>query len=399
MRTSQTVIKEVIASVLLCLYAPMVLGAIDIAPEQLHFDAVLLGSSAQKTITITTDSDDLLWVEPSVSGDASNSVLVLANTPLAIKKDIPLQIVIMAEGKALGLTEGNLDIYFSKPHATLTSASDTFVQIPLAVSVVSQGKRQLFVKDSSVSNTEVSGVATFSITFENAGSVDIEPSIIITIDQSSAQHFIAKISALDSRTLQYPLLTTNLAIGMHEANIVVKDNAITILDRSVSFLVEPPNSYTKQGDIVDVIVPQPTMGNEVTGGVVFKNSGQEPLMVTIKTDVTKDKSVISHSEETYFIPSAQTQMAPVHFTPKTDGTYQISSQAFFAGTVTDVTQRTLELNTSHEESIDGLAYAAVIIFVASVLLITSYKKRFHHTKKGGQLLNEELENNRQKQFR
>ncbi|MBI4738563.1 hypothetical protein HY772_03225 [Candidatus Woesearchaeota archaeon] len=398
MLATLTVPKGVLLLLVLSICAVGVLGAIDITPEQLNFDAVLLESSAQKTMTITSDSDTVLFVEPIASGDTSSNIRVSASGPLAVKKDVPLQLKVEAQGTALGLSQGTLDLYFSTSDTNLGTASDAFVQIPTAVSVVSQGKRQLLVKDSFVSNTEVGGIANLALSFENAGSVDLEPVITVTIDHGSTQRFIAKIRALDALTMHFPLLASNLAGGTHEASIIVKDNDITILDRIISFSVLPSVSDTKQGDIVDVILPQQNaIGNEITGGIVFKNSGQEPLMTTVKTDVNKDNSIIAHSEETFFVPAKQTEIARVSFTPKTSGSYLIASKAYFAGRVTDVTQRTLELSTTDESL--GAGQYIFVVFLVGILFITSYKKRFRLDKRGEQILHEELEQHERSSLR
>ncbi|MBI5398881.1 hypothetical protein HZB03_05445 [Candidatus Woesearchaeota archaeon] len=390
MLTTPTIPKGVLLLFVLSICAVSVLGTIDITPEQLNFDAVLWGSDAQKTMTITSDSSTTLFVEPVVSKDFSSNIQVSANGPLAVKKDVPLQLKITAQGNALGLSEGTIDLYFSTAGTNLGSASDTFVQIPVTLSVVSQGRRQILIKDSSISNTEVGGIANLEISFENAGSVDIAPSIIATIDDRSTQRFIAKIRALDAQAMNFPLLASNLAAGTHEANIIVKDNDITLLDRTVSFNVLPAANHAKEGDIVDVILPQQnTIGNEITGGAVFRNSGKEPLIITVKTDVSKDNRIIKHSEETFFVPANQTRIAHVGFTPNTSGSYLVTSYADFAGTATAVTQRTIELTTPNE-SLERILPVFVVLFVG-IIFIASYKKRFHHSKKGGQILNKELE--------
>jgi hypothetical protein len=388
-QTPFLIISSIIISIIIL--STQAFAAVDLRPEQLDFNGVLLGSEAQKTIKITTDTDSTLYAELTLSENLKEMIEIEPIKTLALKKDIPLDITIKAKGTKLGLTEGSIDIYLKSEGNSISSTSDNFIRVPVTISVSSQGIRAIEITGSAVSKAETGGVADLKISTENQGAVETELLIITTIDGISTQKFLAKTSALETKDFDYPLKTENTAPGNHELNIIIKDRDAAIYDRTLTLEVTEQNMIPARGDIIDILTPrQAIVGTQTETKTAFKNEGEKPMMVTIKTDISIDGSVIKHGEETIFTPAGKTAISTTGFTPDKAGTYTVKAQAYFNGVVTDVTERNFDtINPDEAVALSGNLWLAAVL-VAVILFIFSYKKRFHDSKKGAQHLEESM---------
>jgi hypothetical protein len=370
--------------IMLALCVPSVLSvSIGISPGRVDFSNILEGGYAEREVTITTDSEGIVFGHLAPHGEIQEWLSFRPNrTDFNTSRFEPYKLTIIIEPPA-DMQNGNYS-------GTLEFVAD---------SVGSIGGRAGGVVKAAVImrlNSEISGfqiiecragafsVADAEVDFPieigtriiNDGNVRLTPTLSVDIwdqeqrelvysDELEGDEILPTTSGRVVRRLPNPL-----AIGQYWIDLGVDECATA---DTLTFSVVEKGGIADKGEFRDIFhKPWAVVGETVEFVAKFSNQGSRAVSAQFKGNIRYDDSIVEVIEtDEILIPSGQTGDFNIFFTPQQQGRYVLSGRVIYNKKLTFERSAILNVEPSTEEPestvVPLLIYLAIIIGILFIL--------------------------------
>lgn len=350
---------------------------IDIDPNMLHFEEVLSGGYAEKIITITTDSNEALFVILSKEGATKDWISFSPNVSLKVSKSLPMVLKMMIKPPkniSKGIYSGSITLNIINKNAPeISSGKEIFFPLDMLVDITDKEIKRIEVKNIFVSSTEQNYPVDFFIKVQNKGNINANP--VIRINSKGISH-VKKIELLPSEEKEaiIPLYPNNLEVGKHLANISVFLDDQLIKNETSSFNILKKDSLIRKGSFLGMTnIEKVHVNNSVKINSYFKNSGEISVYARFRGRVFFNNSLIKEIEsEQVYSPAGKTTALTSYFIPSEVGLYEITGDILYYNTLTEEKESFVNARPQ-SESLEVVPLGAnkfvIVLLIIIVLLV------------------------------
>lgn len=381
--------------------------SIGVSPGSIYFSDVLRGGYAEKTIMLSTSSDEPIECDVRAEGSFKDWLSYGSGRTftLAPKSHFRLKIIVNPpDDVPNGVYEGYITVTVLPkvgPGGGMGSAISTAVSVKCAIEISDEEiPHYKILSISAARYTEERRPMEFSIDLENDGNVRLYPKIHIDILSEDKSDVLKSVEY--SEKLILPTTKGNILIiipnefpmGKYWGKVTAYINNDVLMERFLEFEVLERGSLRIQGKLlrvglnkiwveVDEIV-------EITA--YFKNTGVLVAPAKFKGRVTLGDTVVDIIEsEEVEVPVGQTAELTTYFKPTETGRHIIGGEVYFSKKVTHTKSSILNVggNTVKETEketatavpetggggVDPIPLIAVFIVLVFIVLIVFFWKR------------------------
>ena len=365
---------------------------IDMYPTKLYFNQVLSGGYAEKTITITTDSENALYIIPSISGIIRDWISLSPNTSLRVSKKLPLElkaVVRPPKDTSKGTYSGHISLnIINKKAPEISVDKETSLILKTVVEITDKEIKKLSVKDIFVSSTEQNHPIDFFITILNEGNKEIKPIVKINLENIEFTNEITLLPFEEKEAI-IDLDIKELELGKHTATISVFLDGILVKDKTSPFTIFEKNSLIRKGILLDISNKERVhINDKIRIDSKFYNIGEVSVDAQFKGQIYFNNGVIEEIEsEEVYAPVGKITTLSSYFIPHETGKYKIIGEVYYSNTVTEEKESFVDV-LPQSESLEviplGVNYAVIVFLIIMLLIVTNIylrKKVFNQENK------------------
>ncbi|MBI2549294.1 hypothetical protein HYW21_08145 [Candidatus Woesearchaeota archaeon] len=345
-----------------------------VEPKALSFQDAYLGGYSSKTIIITSDSEQIVDVNSSVSGQAKDWITIEPKTDLSVRKDSPVifdVVLTPPQDVSPGSYDAQLTIFFSSRYLpTISVERETYHTIAIRIQLSATEHEGFVVENVTVFDTEVGRPLDLALVLANEGNLEANPVVTIKVKDGE------RVVAVNDYTTSIPPLNKkrlNLAFpfesppGKYITELLFLANHTLVQQESRSFEVFSQGTLLKKGNLLAVDVnEQNTVGNPITIAGYFKNNGETSLNGILRATIYRDNvEVFTLESEEFYVPLGDTKTVHLMYTPQQVGTYRVVTQVYYEDTVTDEQQATFNV----VEEVVPLGMSAMVLVISFILVL------------------------------
>jgi hypothetical protein len=361
--------------------------SVGVSPGVIAFDNMVKGGYAEKTVTITVATNNLVLVSASTRGEindwinlSSKSFNVSISNPYELKVTIEPPVDIPNgdyKGYIRIMTEGLGDINSGEMGNVVKAAVDIVVNIKIIDAQIIQCRAFNFNVDSAEKGEPI----TFRAQIANDGNVRLYPHISIDIWDQQQENIVKFVEFNEDMVLptttgniNFKIPSDDLEIGQYWAEISADECYAQDL---LTFDVLEPGTLISNGILREILNEGNVNVNdrtEVTG--VFENTGQKTVLAKFKGNIQFKNSVteLFESDEIEVKPNEISNLS-IYFTPKKAGRYVISGRVFYDKKRTYELSSALNAQKVKGDYINTIIYILIIIVIVLLIYIIRKEKK------------------------
>lgn len=379
MKQIRRILIFVLISLLLISFVNAV--SIGISPGRLRFEEVLRSGHAQRTLTITTSSEETLKGHFKATGDIKDWLSFDPDsTSFSLSRSSPYKLKVKINPPAdvrTGNYSGHIE-FITDTVGNVAGRAGGVVKTAVIMIVNSEVTGEEFIECRagafSIKDTEVDFPLEVSWNIINDGNVRLEPTVKIDVwDQLQENLLLSKTVTGDEilPTTQETMsksISHNLDVGQYWADLRVKEcNAGGFL----TFSIVEKGGIIDKGYIGDILhKPWVFTGETVEIKVQFVNQGPRSVNAKFKGNIRLDDRIVKIIEsEEIIVPSGENGDFIIYFTPETAGRYVLSGRVMYNNKLTFEKGSVINVNDApREEKEEGFEILPLLVYV--ILIIT-----------------------------
>lgn len=359
--------------------------SIGISPADLHFDNVLKGGYAEKTIAVSTSSEtpvnfavtatgsieDWIEFEPSegleVSRDSMKRVAVIVRPPGNVANGLyGGSIVVSTESTEPG--EGGVGV-------GVTAGAAAGISIEITGEEIKKAR----VESIGVKDTEEGNPVEFLVSVLNEGNVIVTPSIDIEVTEEggtevlkSVRHSQTDVLPTKMKIVRIRMETGDLEIGEYEGLVRVFLDGEKLSEKTLSFGILERGTLSKMGILQKVWNnPWVNAGDVVKIDAYFENTGELLVVGKFKGEVYLGSRLIEIAEsEELEVAVGKTVVMSSYFKPESQGRYLVKGYVVYGGKTSETKESYINVNpVGAEVPSEDMSYIALLVAVIVVILI------------------------------
>lgn len=358
-----------------------------VEPKTLSFHDAYLGGYSSKTITITSDNEQVVDVNFSVSGEAKDWITIEPKTDLNVRRDSPVifdVVLTSPQDVSPGTYHAQLTVFFSsRSIPTISMERDTFHTIDILIQLSATEHEGFVAENVTVFNTEVGRPLDIALVLANQGNREANPVVTIKVRDEervvAVNDYTTSIPALNKKrlSLAFPL---EIQPGRYTAELLFVVNHALIQQELRTFEIYPQGTLIKKGNLLALEVNEKnTVGNPITLAGYFKNNGETSLNGILRAKIYRDDSeVFTLESEEFYVPLGDTATVHMTYTPQQVGNYRAVAHVYYGDTVTDEQ----EASFSVVEEVVPLGMSAMVLVISFILVLLTLrivsKKHLEH---------------------
>jgi hypothetical protein len=360
---------------------------IGVSPASVEFKGVLRGGYAERTIVISADSNEPVYVEISSRGEISSWISFSENN-FSVTKDKPDSLTIYVrppEDTPNGNYSGFLNIATGGLGNGVEGHAVGIVRSSLDLSI-NVGITDVEVLDCAATSFSVDSVekgddVVFNFNVLNNGNVRIKPSVLIDIWDEEQISVVKRVEFSDievsptvEKGFEVHVDSNDLDVSQYFADVSVVD---CFSSSTLTFDILEEGALKANGLLLGIINKKTVeVGETVPIKIDFKNVGEKEVSAYFKGEVLSGNRVVQVLEsEKLNVPINEIESFNLYFTPQKEGKYVISGRVFYAG------KRTFESTSTLEAVSLGFNYNSLFIGFVYVILLFSIVFLFHKIRK------------------
>ena len=368
--------------------------SIGVSPGRVRFENVLKNGYSERTVTISTNSDEMLTVRLKPHGSLAEWMEIEGNkTFFNVSKGSPQRIKIKArppiDARTANYT-GEIEI-ITEQVAGISGRAGSVIKASVLLSIELEvtGKEIVECRAGAfyIDNVEEGFQLGFGTTVINDGNVRLAPLIGIEIwDQEQKNLILAREvkgdEALPSTEIKMGrTLQNSLAVGQYWAELKVKEcDAKNLL----TFSVVEKGAIVDNGELTQITNKPWAFTNEtVQITAQFQNSGQRQVAAKLKGAIRLDDQIVQIVDtEEQIVPSGKATTFDLFFTPEKPGRYTFTGRVTYNKKLTFERGTVLNVNEAEAKEASKFAFLPLIIFlIISVTLLIIVRKIIKERKK------------------
>ncbi len=384
----------------LILAAPVYAIGIGLSPGKMNVTGMLRGGYAERTIKITTDSEDNISIVKVVddseikgwlSFDPSENYTISKTNPLNLKV-----IINPPSDVRNGVYHGRVNfrtVALTTFEGRTGSIIQTAVASDLYINIVDIENLECSALSADVDSVEKGDIATATISIVNEGNVRFKPAITIDIWDKNQENIVKivkynkeEIKPTVKKDIKVDISTNDLEIGQYFAEISI--NKCSLQNRLLTFDVMEVGSLTVSGKIIEIRNKVWNYVDEIIPiTIVFQNTGKRSYSAKFKGNIKLGDELIELVEtEELNVLVGETVEFLVHFTPKKPGRYILNGRVFYGkkqsfekGSIINVNPEGFDHKTGQfverKSKIPKIIIYSIIIIIIILILIIIKKKK------------------------
>ncbi|MBD3202844.1 hypothetical protein GF327_00995 [Candidatus Woesearchaeota archaeon] len=365
---------------------------IGVSPSILKFNKMIKQGYAEKTITVSTSSREILSGHFEVEGDVSDWIFFRPNsTQFNVSSDNPYRVsLIIRPGRDTknGNYSGIVRILtdnVAKVEKGAGSSVIAAVALRVYIEVIGEEIIECRAGAFSVPNIEVGLPIQIMSNVYNDGNVRLKPEFKIEIYDKFRENILLKKSLIGQEILPtlydriFLEIDNELSPGQYFINVLIKECAVS---RLLTFDVLEKGGIVDEGNFVGIRTKKISYVGEPTPILpVFKNVGPRRVFAKFKGEIRSletDRIIEVIESDEIVLESGKQVEFPLFFVPKDTGTYQISGRVIYNNKITiEEKSKTIKAVKSKQKfkmNIFFLMLIYLIIGLTILILIGKIKK-------------------------
>jgi hypothetical protein len=370
---------------------------IGISPANIYFNGVLRGGYAERTVTITVDSDTPTKVSLAPRGDIA-PWLNFSAKEFEVSKNKPYYLRIIVQpptdipnGNYSGFlrvtTSGKGNTVAGQATGIVNAALDLYIQTDITDVQFSSCRASSF----SVQSAEKGDDVVFKLNVYNEGNVRLSPTIKIDVWDQERTGIVKQMEFSDDtiiptteKELSIKMDTSDLEIGQYWAEVTSVE---CYASETLTFDVLEVGALKAQGTLLSVTSPPwIKVGDTTLIEALFENSGEKNVNARFQGEITLGNKIVQIlGSESSTVDMGGVQTFKFYFTPQKEGRYIVNGVVMYDG------KRTFEKGTviNVERKIFGwnqikmiLIYVILILAIAFIAYKIRQEKNKHKNMRG-----------------
>lgn len=405
-KTNERKCSKAVVCLILAFFLAVNAGAVGIgvSPGTVNFAGVLRSGYAEKTVILSTSSEEPVKCEVYAEGPFKDWLRFSPGKTFTVPPKSQLNLKIIAEPPEdvpNGVYEGFITVaILPKDRVGGGTGSSVVAAVSLISSVeISDVERLNYrIMDVLVKDTEERRDIEVFLTIDNDGNVRIVPDIHVDIldedkttvlESADYSEKTVNPTTVEEIMIKIP---NSLPVGKYFARITAKIAGEKMAEKFVGFEVLERGSLSIQGKLLKVELNKIWVytGEIVEIKAAFKNDGILSTSAVFKGKATIEDTVVDVLEsEEVEIPTGQVGELTAYFTPKKQGRYSIIGRVYYSKKVTPEKSSVLNVKPSEEPSKtapvgekdleENADYLSIIALIAVFILVAAgflfYKRK------------------------
>lgn len=373
---------------------------IGISPANVYFKDVLRGGYAEKTVTITIDSDTPTEVTLAPRGDIADW-LSFDEEEFEVSKGNPHYMKIIVQPPTdipNGNYSGFLRVTTSGKGSTLegqatgivNAALDLYIEVDITDVEYTSCRASAF----NVQSAEKGDDVIFNVNVYNEGNVRLSPTIKIDVWNQERTQIIKQMEYSEDivipttqKELTIKMPSSDLDIGQYWAEVTSVE---CYAAQTLTFDVLEEGALKAQGTLISVTSPPWIKVDDTTLiEALFENNGEKTVNARFKGQITLGSKIVQILEsETSSVDIGDLETFKFYFTPRKEGRYIVSGIVLYDG------KRTFEKSTVINVEKKGfnlgqlkmpLIYLVLIVAIAFLAYKIKQEKKRNKRLTGGRI--------------
>ncbi|HLG23430.1 MAG TPA: hypothetical protein VI564_00705 [Candidatus Nanoarchaeia archaeon] len=362
--------------------------SIGISPGRAVFQNVLRGGYSERTITISTSSDEKLIASYRVEGDIKGWIGFDTNsTEFNISGNTPYKLKIIAQppidvrtgnytGRIEFITEGIGDI-------SGRAGSVIKTEVTLLVNLEVTGDQIIKCRGGAfnINDLEIGFPVEISSNVINDGNVRLKPTITLDVYDQAQENLVftkelfgQEVFPTTQKTITASTKAT-LGIGQYWANVRIKECGTENLQ---TFSVLEKGGIADKGDFVDIYTKPWIYTNETSQLIAkFQNTGSRSVTAKLKGVIRNENQIVQIVDtEELLVPSGGSADFDVFFTPEVPGRYTFSGRVLYNNKLTFEKGAVINVNPAPEQALaKKIKWIPLIIYVIIISTILFFIRK------------------------
>jgi hypothetical protein len=359
---------------------------IGISPANIYFNGVLRGGYAERTVTITVDSDTPTKVSIAPRGDIADWLNFSAKE-FEVSKNKPYYLKIIVQppidipnGNYSGFlrvtTSGKGNTIAGQATGIVNAALDLYIETDITDVEFTSCRASSF----SVQSAEKGDDVIFKLNVYNEGNIRLSPTIKIDVWDQERIGIVKQMEFTDDtiiptteKELYIKMDTSDLDIGQYWAEVTSVE---CYAAETLTFDVLEVGALKAQGTLLSVTSPSwIKVGDTTLIEALFENSGEKNVNARFQGEITLGSKIVQIlGSESSTVDMGDIQTFKFYFTPQKEGRYIVNGVVMYDG------KRTFEKSTVINVEGRGLGWdqiKMILIYVVLILAIAfiAYKIR------------------------
>ena len=359
--------------------------SIGISPGRANFQGVLRAGYSERTVTISTGSDEEIFATFNAQGEIRNWVRFDTNeTSFSISKDNPYKLKIIVEPPSdtrIGNYSGDIEFITegsSGGGGMAGAAVKTAVSLRVNLEVSGDEKVECRAGAFNLKDAEVGFPLEFSYNTINDGNVRLRPTLTIDVWDQMQEKLIFTRDFLGDEVLPTTekkisgFAQNPLGEGQYWASMSSKEcrsNGI------ITFNVVEKGGISDKGELKEIInKPWAYTKETVQITARFQNSGERAVTAQFKGAIRLDDRIVRLVEtDEVIVPAGEISDFDIFFNPEQPGRYTLIGRVVYNKKLTYEKGTVINVNASPEEEtqkkLELLPLIVYLIIIATITFI------------------------------
>lgn len=367
--------------------------SIGISPGRLRFEDVLREGYAERTLKITTSSEELMNGHFKVMGDIKDWLTFEPNsTDFQVSKSSPYNLKVKISPPAdvrTGAYKGSIE-FITDSVGNIAGRAGGVIKTAVIMMIDSEVTGEEIIECRagafSINDVEEGFPLEVSLNVINDGNVRLRPTVSLKIwDQMQekivmTEEFLADevLPTTEDKTLKR--IPHDLKVGQYWAEIRAEEcNA----ESFITFSVVERGAIVDKGYLKDILHKAWVyVGETVEFIAKFSNSGERSVNAKFKGTIRKDDQIVKVIEtEEIIVTSGEMGDFPIYFTPEEPGRYELTGRVVYNQKLTFEKGAVLNVIVPEQLEKEKFTIIPLIIYIIIIITILFILRKIHKEQK------------------
>lgn len=322
----------VLTLIVLCMPSDAQAATIDIVPDSIRSDNLLVGGYNQIMISIKTDSREGFVITPSANGSISEWISFSPNKSLEVSNTSPLLLEVLIKPPktmAEGLYLSNIILDFKKKVPSLFFNRE-IKSIDLLTNLTHKRISDVKVENIDTYDTKKGSLIDITVNMTNNGNIQEDIAINILTDNKIIPNVI-RLNPGENAEKIINIDTTGMQTGNKKISVDVIVSGDIIYSKDYTIVIKEEDSIYPEMELLSLEYPSVAYENEVLQIISYlENTGESSTYAVLRTEVIKDKKIIETIESrSVYVPKGRIRTAELSFSPTKQGEYILESSVYY----------------------------------------------------------------------